>query len=139
MPSSRRRSKLVLLGFVVIGTIGLTYIRAYHTVPLQLGRAYFIAAVCQPSMIAFICGWYRFGLGTVVTASLIPPVVGVVMFRVLVPYPGSYGLEQVFDEVVIISVASLIILTISTGIYAFGRKARTVVGPAVSHIPKKQK
>jgi hypothetical protein len=133
MPSSKQRSKLVLLGFVVIGTIGLTYIRAYHTVPFRLGRAYFIIAVCQPAIVALISGWYRLGLLTVVTASLIPPVGGIILFRVLVSYSGSYGLEQFFDEVMLITVASLIVLTITLGIYTLGKKARNVVGPVVSH------
>jgi hypothetical protein len=133
MPSSKRRSKLVLLGFVVIGTVGLTYIRAYHTVPIRLGRPYFIVAVCQPAIVALISGWYRLGLLTVVTASLIPPVVGTTLFRVLVSYPGSYGLEQFSDAVILMTVASSIILIITIGIYTLGRKARTAVGPAVSH------
>jgi hypothetical protein len=133
MPSSKWWSQVVLLGLILIGTMGLTYIRAYHTVPLQPGRAYFIFAVCQPVIVALISGWYQLGLLTVVTASFIPPVVGTLLFRVLVPYPGSYGLEEFSDAVMIVTLACLIVLTISAGIYTLGRKARSIVGSAVNH------
>lgn len=133
MPSSKWWSQVVLLGFILISTIGLTYIRAYHTVPLQPGRAYFIVVVCQPAIVALISGWYRLGLLTVVTASFIPPVVGNLLFRVLVPYPGSYGLDEFSDAVILMTLACLIVLTITVGIYTLGRKARIILGSAVNH------
>jgi len=132
MPSGIRRSELVLLGFVATGTIGAAYGIATSTLPIQYGRALFVVLVCQPSVAALVCGWYRLGLRTVVVASLIPPVVGNTTFRILVPHPGSYGFEQLLEDVTLMAVASLVILVITTCVYALGRTARTVTKPSAS-------
>jgi hypothetical protein len=132
MPSGVRRSELVLLGFVVTGTIGAAYGITTSTLPTQYGRALFVVLVCQPSVAALVCGWYRLGLRTVVVASLIPPVGGNTTFRILVPYPGSYGSEQLLEDVALMAVASLVILVITTCVYALGRTARTVTKSSAS-------
>jgi hypothetical protein len=132
MPSGIRRSGLVLLGFVVTGTIGAAYGIVTSTLTIQYGRALFVVLVCQPSVAALVCGWYRLGLRTVVVASLIPPVVGNTTFRILVPYPGSYGSEQLLEDVALMAVASLVILVITTCVYALGRTARTVTKSSAS-------
>lgn len=132
MPSSMWRGEPVLLGFVVTGTIGAAYGIANSTLPIRYGRALFIVLVCQPSVAALVCGWYRLGLRTVVVASLIPPVVGNTTFRILVPYPGSYGSEQLLQDVALMAVASLVILISTICVYGLGKTARTVTRSSAS-------
>lgn len=134
MPSSARRRALAVLGASAAVTAGFVYA---ETALVSLSgpryeRALFGVLFVQPGVIALVCGRYGLGLSTAVAAGLIPPFVGTLAFRILVPYPGSYGVEQLSGDVGLAAAVSLVVVGVTACVYALTAKAEAVALPSSS-------